>query len=103
MNEPKIYVDPLTVFTTKGLFSGGSCHLFAAPEHREALHAFAERVGLQRRWFQEHRLCPHYDLTHSRRIAAVRLGAVELTRVEAVTLWRSWSGAKPVVLPGEKT
>lgn len=89
MSAP-IYVDRLTSYVERGIFSGGSCHMFAAPEHREGLHAFAARIGLRRSWFQEHPLCPHYDLTASRRVEAVRLGAVELTRSEAVALWRSW-------------
>lgn len=81
---------PLVSYVERGIFAGGSCHMFAAPAHRDALHAFAVRVGLRRAWFQEHRLCSHYDLTASRRVRAVALGAVELRRSEAVALWRSW-------------
>lgn len=55
---------------------GKSCHLVA--DTVEELHAFAERCGLRRRWFQVSRSgIPHYDLTANRRLKALRLGAVD--------------------------
>ena len=42
------------------------------------LHAFAARLGLKRRWFDG----DHYDVTPGKRWQAVRLGAVEITRME---------------------
>ena len=44
------------------------------------LHAFADRLGLLRRWFQNHRIMPHYDLSGPMRLRAVRLGAVDQTQ-----------------------
>jgi hypothetical protein len=41
------------------------------------LHAMAQAMGLKREWFQEHGRLPHYDLTPARRMAALKLGAVE--------------------------
>lgn len=52
------------------------CHLFADTE--EELHAFAERLGIVRYWYQG----DHYDLTPARRAAAVKLGALEVDRRE---------------------
>lgn len=72
-----VYVDPINKWTGRGLFAGGSCHLTG--DTLEELHAFAERIGMRRAWFQRHRIAPHYDLTPKRRDAAVRLGAVELS------------------------
>ena len=50
------------------------CHLFA--DTLDELHAFAERIGLLRSWFQG----DHYDLTPKRRAAAVAAGALEVDR-----------------------
>jgi hypothetical protein len=41
----------------------------------EELHAFAERLGLRRAWFQSARV-PHYDLTTRRHASALKAGAV---------------------------
>ena len=90
-----VYVDPLC---NHGWRLGPSCHMYA--DTLEELHAFAARIGLKRQWFQDKRL-PHYDLTARRRAAAVKLGAIEHSRFEAVTLWRErgwsvWSARRPV-------
>lgn len=66
-----------------------SCHLFTDSLELDELHLFAERIGLKRTWFQPHRVAPHYDLTASRRRAAVALGAVEVGRREASRIWRA--------------
>lgn len=70
-----VMVDEIRVWPTKiPWFKGGSAHLTAdtLPE----LHAFASRLGLQRRWFQEHPVHPHYDLTPDKRDEALAMGAV---------------------------
>ena len=48
----------------------------------EELHAFASRLGLQRRWFQGQNRHPHYDLVPSKRALALRLGAAEVSTLE---------------------
>ena len=55
----------------------------------EELHLFAEKIGMRRQWFQDHRVAPHYDLVPSRRSQAVLLGAVEVGRKEAGAIWKS--------------
>jgi hypothetical protein len=71
-----IMVDELLVWPNAwGPFKKGSCHL-TTDGPIEELHAFAERIGLKRAWFQPHRLMDHYDLTSSRREAALAAGAV---------------------------
>ena len=77
-----VYVDPLC---NHGWRLGPSCHLFA--DTLMELHEFAAKIGMKRAWFQDERL-PHYDLTRSRRAAAVRAGVVELGRRDAVMKWR---------------
>ena len=50
------------------------CHMTA--DTLEELHAFAQKVGMYRSWFQDPPTHPHYDLTPSRRRMAVMYGAV---------------------------
>lgn len=66
-----------------------SCHMFTDSLDIEELHVFAEKIGLRRSWFQPHRIAPHYDLTPSRRAAAVKLGAVQVNRRTAVEIWKT--------------
>lgn len=77
-----------------------SCHLTAEDlSHRavDELHALAERIGLRRQWFQP-TSWPHYDLTPSRRVLAVRAGAVEET-TRAGALRRLAARSKARALP----
>lgn len=56
------------------------CHLFSAD--LDELHGFARRLGLLRGWFQEPPKAswPHYDVTSTKRDAAILLGAVDADR-----------------------
>lgn len=91
MSVVQIFVDELAIYPNAwGPFRSGSCHMFARVGDVDALHAFAARIGLKRAWFQPdprggH---SHYDLTASKRILAVRAGAIELDRNATVTIWR---------------
>ena len=70
-----VYVDELRRWPTRlRIFMEGSAHLTA--DTLDELHAFAERIGLRRAWFQPHALAPHYDLTPKRLAAALLHGAV---------------------------
>lgn len=72
-----VYVDPMRpCLRTPQWKWRAACHLFA--DDLDDLHAFASRLGLRRVWFQLHRRLPHYDLTTSKRDAAVRHGAIEV-------------------------
>jgi hypothetical protein len=51
------------------------------------LHEFAARIGLKLEWFQP-RSRPHYDLSKTRRAAALAAGAVELDRRELVAVMK---------------
>ncbi|GJD89385.1 hypothetical protein BHAOGJBA_2912 [Methylobacterium hispanicum] len=63
-------------------------HLFS-PD-LEALHAFADRLGLRRDWFQRppRASWPHYDVTAAKRAQAIRLGALAADR--PTTLEVAW-------------
>lgn len=83
-----VYVDPLMQHGWK--LQGRmqlSCHMFADTE--EELHELAESIGLARAWFQERnqKRLAHYDLTLNKRRDAIRAGAVQVSRREAVNLW----------------
>lgn len=49
------------------------CHMTS--ETVEELFAFADRLGLKREWFQDHRV-PHFDVSKAMREKAIALGAV---------------------------
>lgn len=63
-----------------------NCHMFTDGDIEE-LHEMAEAIGMKRSWFQDKRI-KHYDLRASRRQKAIKLGAVEVSRREAVKIWR---------------
>ena len=64
-----------------------SCHMFA--DDLEELHVMAEQIGLKRSWLHiSSRGLEHYDLVKSKRDAAVKLGVVEMTMMEAVGKWK---------------
>ncbi len=68
----------------------------------DELHAFAKKIGLRREWFQNDERLPHYDLTKSRRMRAVLLGAREVDRRFVVDFMKKhWFFEKhmPVVKP----
>ena len=56
------------------------CHMVA--DTMEELHAMADLIGLQRRWFQQSppASMPHYDISLSKRALAVEFGAVDCDR-----------------------
>lgn len=62
-------------------------HLWSAD--RDRLHALADAIGMKRAWFQERPRLYHYDLiAESKRLAAVRAGAVRVTPKRLVALIR---------------
>lgn len=60
-------------------------HLIA--DSRDELHAFAQRIGLRRRWFQDRTRLWHYDvMSHRVREIALRRGAVSISPRETVRI-----------------
>ncbi len=51
-------------------------HLLA--DSAEELHEFAGRLGLRREWFQAAGAIPHYDVSQTKRRAALQLGATHV-------------------------
>lgn len=62
------------------------CHMLA--DTLEELHAMADRIGIQRKWFQSAGRYPHYDICKAKRALAVEAGAVEVDREQLVALLR---------------
>jgi len=72
-----VYVGPLFKAQVYGgnWRYGEACHLLADTEGE--LHEMALKLKLKRSWFQNKNVA-HYDLTPSKRLLAVKNGAVEL-------------------------
>ena len=88
-------VDELRVWPhARACFRAGSCHL-TTDAGLDELHAFAERIGMRREWFQDHPIAPHYDLTVRRRAHALRLGAIEVSGREQARRRRAAKGSRP--------
>lgn len=61
----------------------------------DELHAMADRIGVQRKWFQgpgKSRF-PHYDIALSKRTLAVEFGAVEIDIREVAAIARACAAA----------
>jgi hypothetical protein len=84
-----VYVDDAFVAGDWGHWTGGG-HLQA--DTAEELHAFAAAIGMRREWFQSRPGRPdrdHYDLTRTRRDAAILAGAIRETAREGVVRRRA--------------
>ena len=81
-----IYVDSLLPWPgppaagAERYFGNGkwSCHLWADAGEEDALHQFAEGIGLKRAWYQTKHFLGHYDLTPGKRRLALKAGAVPM-------------------------
>lgn len=66
------------------------CHMLADTD--EELHAMADAIGVQRRWWQNPETMrvsgSHYDIALSKRAAAIKLGAIEVTDRQASSMNR---------------
>ena len=89
-----VYVDDMRMYAQVGRLRALWSHLTA--DTTEELHAFAQRLGMKRAWFQPAKVFAdtsrnrergvvgqpawgsrdHYDVTDSKRDEAIRLGAV---------------------------
>jgi Protein of unknown function (DUF4031) len=80
------YVDSVRAYPGAGLRYTEFCHLLA--DTRDELHAFADQLGIPRRFFQDHAWRWHHDLPAPLRARAVELGAREVTMHEVGALLR---------------
>lgn len=61
------------------------CHM--AADSIEELHEMADKIGIKRRWFQNKKRLPHYDICKQKRLLAVSFGAVEVTSRDLVKIF----------------
>lgn len=66
-------------------------HMIATTE--DELHAMADRIGVARRWYQG----DHYDVSMSKRKAAIAAGAIPVTlrQLAYLNMWRRKTGILP--------
>lgn len=70
------------------------CHMVA--DTLDELHAMADKIGVDRRWFQSQASTPHYDICRAKRVRAVHNGAIEVDRRQMVEIIRRLRLAFPV-------
>lgn len=71
-----VYVDDARIPARVGRVSGRWSHLMA--DSLPELLAFADRLGLDRRWLQDKASGVHFDVVDTKREEALRLGAVPI-------------------------
>lgn len=80
------YVDAVRSYPGAGWRFAEFCHLLA--DSPDELHAMAERIGVPRRFFQDHPWRWHYDLPEHIRVKAISHGALEVSMHEVGALLR---------------
>jgi hypothetical protein len=63
------------------------CHMMA--DSLEELHEMADKIGVQRKWFQDKPRFPHYDICKEKKSLAIENGAIEVTAKEMVLKFSS--------------
>ena len=59
----------------------------ASPDVEE-LHQMADKIGIARKWFQDNKnhVNPHYDVCKSKKMLAIRYGAIEVNDRELIKI-----------------
>ena len=63
------------------------CHMIASTE--KELHEMADKIGINRRWFQDKSI-PHYDISKGKRELAIKHGARCVTIKELISIYRNF-------------
>lgn len=61
------------------------CHMMS--NTIEELHAMADKIGIARKWFQNHEY-KHYDICLSKKKLAIKYGAIEITARDMVAKFK---------------
>lgn len=77
-----VYVDK-AIYPYRGMIM---CHMLA--DTPDELHAMADAIGIDRKWFQKDASTPHYDVCTKKREMAIRRGAIPIDRHETVRIIR---------------
>ncbi len=84
-----VYVDEIRSYPDRAIgdrlkpFGVHWSHMMTDADLTE-LHLMADKIGLDRKWFQAKREYPHYDLTRQKRSLAVEFGAIPVTSVDLI-------------------
>lgn len=76
----------MSVYVDEAIWPFGGwvmCHMLA--DTPEELFDMAERLGMDRRYFQP-RSAPHFDITTQMRAVAIQLGAIEIDKYRTVEI-----------------
>ena len=80
-----VYVDEAIWKKPNGRVS--YAHLVA--DSLEELHLFANSIGIKSHWFHRSSKYPHYDINQDQRLKAIEAGAVEVTSVDIVKMFKT--------------
>lgn len=61
------------------------CHM--AADSLEELNAMADKIGVQRKWLQNKKSFPHYDICLSKKRLAIKNGAIEVSQKKIVMMY----------------
>ena len=97
-----VYVDRANI----GVRGMSMAHMIA--DSLDELHAMADRIGMQRSWFQDPKNStkqtpisfPHYDVAASKRTLAIKFGAIDCDRKTFVDHLRRLRSVFGVYGPG---
>jgi len=67
------------------------CHMLA--DTIDELHNMADKIGINRKWFQSQASSPHYDICKTKREQAVKFGAIEVDRRSLIKIIRWYRNA----------
>ncbi|HEY0641295.1 MAG TPA: DUF4031 domain-containing protein [Pseudonocardiaceae bacterium] len=105
-----VYVDDARIPARVGRLTDRWSHLVTDSGDVTELHLFARRLGLRLAWFQPGRTAwrPHYDLTNSRRTAALHAGATpcrwaEVPQILARAREDQTANGRRVLVTGSRT
>jgi hypothetical protein len=57
-------------------------------DNERELHEMADKIGINRKWYQDKASTPHYDICKAKRVLAINSGAIEVNRKELVSILR---------------
>jgi hypothetical protein len=88
-----VYVDDMEAPFKAGSRTFIMCHMLADTD--EELHEMASAIGISRAHWQRPPKTSHYDIAKSKRVLAVKLGAVEVTmqQMAAMVARRRFTGS----------
>lgn len=76
------------------------CHMMA--DTLKELHEMADKIGIKRKWFQDHKKYPHYDISLGKRNIALANGAIEMKSTELLKLMRGKFENKNQISNGDR-